>query len=129
MKPQLPINNTLPSQFSGVPVDRADDIGDLFRQFGAEPASYQEDGQENRAIAAQSRWPLLGRLRIGKEESGSVATPASFRPVIVVAPIDGAGPKSSRSESLSQLFQRLVGDAPAPQPLSSASQLYTREKF
>jgi len=129
MKLQLPIDAILPSQFSGTPADRADDIGDLFRQFGAEPARYQEDGQENRAIAAQSRWPLLGRLRIGKEESTVVATSASFRPVIVVTPIDGAGPQPSRSESLSQLFQRLVGEGSVPEPLPGASKLFSREKF
>ena len=138
-----------------VNVDRADDIKDLFEKFGAEPGRYQEIGKENRAAAAQLRWPILASLNIAPTAPVPAAAIAAATSIAIagirtrVADEDGprpmqspnfmqvpvglaASPPESAALPLSVLFQRLAEESPSsvtaaiPLPTLKTSVLFNR---
>ncbi len=106
---------------------RSNDIKDLFRKFDGEPDQYQEIGRDSRAVAAESRWPILSRLTIEQVASAPAVSQCkpALRPVVSL-PVEslGAAPmpaaRTNQADSLSDIFQRLIGAAPLLAPTSAA---------
>jgi hypothetical protein len=134
-----------------LPQARDDDIKELFRKFDGEAEKYQEIGRDSRAVVAEAHWPILSRLNIEQVTSalpvqrvkpafGSPAPPtlqaaqAPFAPQSApnhallfkrTAPIVVA--EADQDRSLSAIFKRLIGAAPAP-AAPKRSMLFNRNK-
>jgi hypothetical protein len=55
-------------------MNHPNDIGNLYRRFGGDPAGYQEITREDEAQQARQRWPILQVLRAAADDVPAVRT-------------------------------------------------------